>query len=168
MDLGRAKTLGGCARPYDHLRAWPAVRATLVSETQKTALRRRANQWFMGCLIRLSGRLSQCLNGLQNWLRYLNSMGISKGTMVGSSAHISTSAQSVPRVAAPFLGERDLDRLLGRADLVSGTRRRVATRRLIDRTSASEFSKRSIASRARAFSENFINGPTSAPVGSSA
>jgi hypothetical protein len=81
----------------------------------------------------------------------------------------SVGVTTAKRRASPFffLGGNDPGPLLGPADLVSETRTRVVTRRRIVRISASAVSKRSIPCRARAVSENLINRPTMARVGSS-
>ena len=55
-----------------------------------------------------------------------------------------------------LLDRFDLDCLFGRAGLVGETRLSLVTRRLTDRTSASEVSKRSMPSRLRSFSVNLI------------
>ena len=55
-----------------------------------------------------------------------------------------------------LLDRFDLDCLFGRAGLVGATRLSLVTRRLTDRTSASEVSKRSMPSRLRSFSVNLI------------
>src|SRR6266576_2928245 len=74
---------------------------------------------------------------------------------VHRSLSVSTLDQRCPWPVT-LLDRFDLDCLFGRAGLVGATRLSLVRRRLTDRTSASEVSKRSMPSRLRSFSVNLI------------